>query len=345
MSLPLDLLLKAVSETDPCGPDLLMEVDAYEERATPREASFSVHGAESAVQPPKWDSLIKEGTELLSRSKNIRTAVVLTLCSLKQNGLPGLRDGLTLITRLLQSYWEPVYPRIERGDPDGPLARANAIANLAQPFGRLGDPYQIIRHLRSTVLFSSAKSGPVTLGWLLTSKGIPPAESAGPILSADQVVTLLSEQPDGVVPRVAEIAQECLVELEGIESIFLNYGGQVSPQLDPLSKELRLLNGLFASFAGEIVSKLTTPVKTIELPTVMIESINGEIRSREQVVSALKAICQFYKSHEPSSPVPFLLQWAQRLVGRSFIDVIHDLAPDTESKIRSIIGHSEPKSE
>jgi type VI secretion system protein ImpA len=45
------------------------------------------------------------------------------------------------------------------------------------------------------------------------------------------------------------------------------------------------------------------------------------------VLRILDALCDYYARNEPSSPVPMLLTRAKRLVDKSFIDIIRDLAP------------------
>jgi type VI secretion system protein ImpA len=68
--------------------------------------------------------------------------------------------------------------------------------------------------------------------------------------------------------------------------------------------------------------------------------VSGEIRSAEDVVSALEKICQYYERHEPSSPVPLLLRRAQRLVSKSFLEIIRDLSPEAKKQIENIGGVS-----
>jgi type VI secretion system protein ImpA len=45
------------------------------------------------------------------------------------------------------------------------------------------------------------------------------------------------------------------------------------------------------------------------------------------VAKAIERICDFYARTEPSSPVPILLKRAKRLVGKSFEELLQDLAP------------------
>jgi type VI secretion system protein ImpA len=56
-------------------------------------------------------------------------------------------------------------------------------------------------------------------------------------------------------------------------------------------------------------------------------AVSGVIRSREDVVRAIDAICTYYKATEPGSPVPLLLQRAREWIGLDFMAVLEDLVP------------------
>jgi len=63
-----------------------------------------------------------------------------------------------------------------------------------------------------------------------------------------------------------------------------------------------------------------------------------DIRTRQDAVRAIDAIAAFFRSHEPSSPVPIFLERAKRLVSKSFMEVLEDIAPDSLSQARMIGG-------
>ena len=44
---------------------------------------------------------------------------------------------------------------------------------------------------------------------------------------------------------------------------------------------------------------------------------------------ALERVCEWIERNEPSNPAPLLIRRAQRLMSKSFIDIIRDLAPET----------------
>jgi type VI secretion system protein ImpA len=57
-------------------------------------------------------------------------------------------------------------------------------------------------------------------------------------------------------------------------------------------------------------------------------SMSGEITTREQAVQTLDRVIEYFKRYEPSSPIPLLLARAKRLVSKSFMEIMRDLAPD-----------------
>ena len=62
------------------------------------------------------------------------------------------------------------------------------------------------------------------------------------------------------------------------------------------------------------------------------------IKSRQEAIRAIDAAMLFFRKHEPSSPVPMLLERARRLVAKGFLEVLEDIAPDGLSQARIIGG-------
>ncbi|MBL4608701.1 MAG: hypothetical protein JKY01_12850 [Pseudomonadales bacterium] len=67
-------------------------------------------------------------------------------------------------------------------------------------------------------------------------------------------------------------------------------------------------------------------------------ALAGAINSREDVVRSLNKICDYYQAHEPSSPVPLLINRAKSLVTADFLEIIENLNPDSLQKIKDLGG-------
>jgi type VI secretion system protein ImpA len=74
------------------------------------------------------------------------------------------------------------------------------------------------------------------------------------------------------------------------------------------------------------------------VPMASGAGLTGDVRSREDVLRALDAICAYYARNEPSSPVPLLLERCKRLVAMSFLDIVKDMMPDGLTAIQTIAG-------
>ena len=68
------------------------------------------------------------------------------------------------------------------------------------------------------------------------------------------------------------------------------------------------------------------------------------IESREDVIRTLDQICAYYKRHEPSSPLPILINRAKRLVAKDFIDIIKNLMPDAVGQAEMLKGPMDEES-
>ena len=64
----------------------------------------------------------------------------------------------------------------------------------------------------------------------------------------------------------------------------------------------------------------------------------GAVHSRDEALRALEAVADFFRRHEPSSPVPLFIERASRLVSKSFIEALADIVPDAVSQARSAAG-------
>jgi type VI secretion system protein ImpA len=64
----------------------------------------------------------------------------------------------------------------------------------------------------------------------------------------------------------------------------------------------------------------------------------GTIASRDDAVRALQRVCEWIERHEPSNPAPLLIRRAQRLMSKSFLEIMRDLNPDGVHVIVKLAG-------
>lgn len=83
-----------------------------------------------------------------------------------------------------------------------------------------------------------------------------------------------------------------------------------------------------------------SPEESLALPATMLSPVaaDGEIESRDDALSALERVCEYYNRNEPSSPVPLLLLRAQRLAGMSFLEIVKEIAPGGLEQVLQVSG-------
>ena len=69
--------------------------------------------------------------------------------------------------------------------------------------------------------------------------------------------------------------------------------------------------------------------------------VSGEIANRDDVLRSLERILTYYARHEPSSPLPVLLNRARSLVNADFATIVRNLIPDGMSQFENLRGPDE----
>ncbi|MEW4568336.1 type VI secretion system protein TssA [Tautonia sp. JC769] len=117
--LDLDSLLQPISEDRPAGEDLRWE-DEFAQIEAARESDEDASSRDIYERDRKladFDAVISLGTDLLrERTKDLRIAAFVADALARRHGLPGMQDGLLLIRRLHEHFWESMHPEPEDGD-------------------------------------------------------------------------------------------------------------------------------------------------------------------------------------------------------------------------------------
>src|SRR5690606_21749778 len=112
------------------GPDPAGENIRYDEAFTRLEDEI---GKMQSAGPAAvdWAGVIDMASELLaSRSKDLLIASWLTFALHRQEGLPGLADGLGVMRGIMETYWNDCFPPVKRM-----RARLGAVEWIAERIG------------------------------------------------------------------------------------------------------------------------------------------------------------------------------------------------------------------
>lgn len=336
----IETLLNPVPGADPCGADLEYD-SAFTtlDKAAQGKPEQQIGSTIIPAEPPDWKSVGRQATELFGRTKDLRVAVHLAKALLRTDGLKGFAEGLTVVDRLIQSYWDGVYPRLDPDDDNDPTMRLNILAMLAAP--------EILSALRATPLISSR-----TLG-RYAYKDVEAAAAAGSASAGD-----------GTAPSTAAIdaaALDCdLQELQNDATAAAACAAALASLDAGLSE--RVGSGSIGGWAAltTLVQKIAAYLKTTlarrspaaasavggadgvaagnSATPQTISGLPGEIGSREDVLRTLDKIVAYYAQHEPSSPIPLFIERCKRLVTMSFLDIVKELVPDAVQQVTVLTG-------
>jgi type VI secretion system protein ImpA len=140
-----------------------------------------------------------------------------------------------------------------------------------------------------------------------------------------------------------EAATECRTLVEAMDaSIGKLIAAGRGPNFEEIMATLKEIQQCLAPHAGVAAAELgsvpaASPAEAGPASPAP-GGFKGAVGSREEVLAALTAVCQYYRRFEPSSPVPFLLTRAQRLVPMDFVQILNDMTPEALEKLKVIIG-------
>lgn len=363
MALDVEKLLADVSPDSPCGPDLSSEAAYFEltsaARGTPPREEMkgqTIDGAE-----PNWREVRSLAIELLGRSKDLNVVMVLLAAETAQSGLMGLRDGLRLLQGLLERHWEGLHPALDPDDDLDPLQRINLIDGLAAVPGIEWNPTNIQRRLREVPVTASRQLGRFTYRQVLMASGdLPKPKAEGADAGPDQnlIDAAFADSDPEALREMAAAAVEAVEASAAIDRwLTAKVGASNAKDMGAWHAAIRDVSSRLNAQLTKRGLSVTNPAASAERPGDGEGSnpggpgapagpgpqrLAGEIHTREDVLNALGKVLDYYRQHEPSSPVPIVIKRALRLVPMSFAEVIMELAPAGVDQVRQIGGREDP---
>lgn len=359
-----EALLAPISDESPSGPNLEYDLDftSLEQAAAPK-AEKAMGDSVIAGEEPDWENVASRAEVLLGRTKDLRVALHMATAWLRLGGLEGGAAGLGLIRGVVENFWPDFHPQLDADDDDDPTFRVNSIAPLASLNGWL-------KYLRLTPFIASQRLGKFTLRDLRIANGTlkVPARQAGgddddsPKQASAPTLALIEgcckDASLDLLAASAAAASLALEHAKAIDRAFTDKLGSAGPDLKNLVVECFELKKFLDPQLAARRPVATAPAASPEADGNFGDDDDGEsfggssgarsgpvilaskgpIGGPEDVKRRLDEICDYYAVAEPSSPVPLLLRRAQRLVGRSFIELLQDLAPGGIAQVQVVSG-------
>lgn len=347
-------LLDPVTPDSPCG-DSLEYDPAYMDlfsRLAPKEKKVvnSASGTgrlESEFEPVRWAEVERDCRQLLYRTRDLSLVMVLMRCRTQQGQTQGLVEVLTLLLALLQRYPHDLYPRVDSEGEFEPLARAAVLSALTEQDGLLCD----IRQLPVTSLPGMR----LEVRDVERSLASPRSDDAPLPEVVQRQLENLRDQHD---PHYTMLLHAAAL-LHAIDALLVEQLGMDAPSLLPL---LELLDKLtprsaalvsgekgFEHSSAEYASGASEDGIAREATEEQAEGMvfrphtslaaNGprlllarDIPDRNYARDQIRELRLWFEEHEPSSPIPLLLQQTESIVGKRFTELVNLLPQELMDK-------------
>ena len=341
-TIDVERLLAEVSSDQPSGENLEYDPLYGElERSAQGKEEQQFGDTIIPAEDPDWKAVRKNALELFPRTKDLRVGMYLVQAVVGQDGMLGLRDGLQVIHGLITRFWDTVHPELDPDDDNDPTMRVNVLVTLCAP--------SMLRKVREAPLVSHRVLGRFSLrdvqvvnGQMALPEGRP-APDAASLDAAFMEIDLeeLQATADAVVESIAAVQQ--------IEDVVTDQvGASQAPDLSGLRdvlKEVKHELDQRLSRRGVTVGEADEPGDPAAAGGVAgaaaagaPQRMKGEITCREDVVRMLDKACQYFARNEPTSPVPLILERAKRLIGKNFLEILRDMAPDGLQQAQNVAG-------
>jgi type VI secretion system protein ImpA len=322
MTREIESLLDPISAEAPCG------VDLEDSQLLAGFDGFRLFGSDTplAADTP-WREIRDKAQEALAQSRDLRLLAHLGAALVRIEGLGAFCSALIVADRWLTDRWELVFPRVA----EDALLRKNALNCFA-------DRMAVVDGLRRAPIVSHRQLGSYSLRDVeLASGQLKPTEADSRSPTREQIEAALTGTPVEELTALAASLAGAGAALRNVVTTMQGKAGfESAPDFDALLKPLTRIAKVLADHlpsrgvAGEAAAESGEGEGT----AVAV----GAIKSRQDAVRAIDAAAMFFRKNEPSSPVPMLLDRAKRLVAKSFLEVLEDIAPDTLTEVKKIGG-------
>lgn len=320
-------LLEAISAENPCGADLedtqlLASFDAYRlfGRAAP------------VTDDTDWRAIRDHSLEALKTSKDFRLLAHLAGAIVRTDGMVPFLQLLPVAARWLESWPAEVFPRVD----DDAILRRNALNGFA-------DRMAVVDGVRRAPILMHRQLGALSIRDIEIGTGqLAPAEGETAPVDAARLNAVLSASSVEELSALAAQIDEGVRSLKSVEEMMRSQGGvEAAPELGnlltPLGRAFKLVSDHLATRApaqGAAAPGAEGPAASGNGTAV---AVNG-IGSREDATRALDAVASYFRTNEPSSPIPLLIERTKRLVAKDFLAVLEELAPDALPQAKAASG-------
>lgn len=359
MAIDLNELLAPIPGGDPAGSDASFsdQFDRIREARRADDPSLGQGDWQTELKVADWREAQSLSEDILLRtSKDLQAAVWLAEAVISRFGLDGAKDGFDLLSGMLETYWEGLYPRADDGDVE---ERASKLAWFAT-YGA--------RALQTIMLNDDPQAALTLAGWVDSREVDNIARQSSDLYEeALGEGRINGEAFDSKMQAVAEaLVRERCDQVQAARDAFAKFSaisdaklGREAPSLSGIDDALKKIQTIYSRVAAAKGLAGVAGAAAEEAAAdgasgggaamaagggggagVAINLSSNSLASKEAALRALGEIAGFFRRTEPHSPVAYLLDravtWANMPLEQWLAEVVRD--ESTLSSIRDRVG-------
>jgi type VI secretion system protein ImpA len=361
----LDELIAPISQDHPAGRDIREDRSPTSDYYTVKDARNSARAAErSAMFDDRevdllspWKDVARTAEKILTKkSKDLEVAAWYTEALIRLHGFAGLRDGFVLIGRLIDEYWEALYPEPDEdgletkvaplsglnGDGgDGTLMMPIRNAEITLPgcdaiysYFHYQQARDADRTADSDAKLSRAEALGYSIGDLNQCIGSASAEWAGNLVETIEASIEHYRKFNGELRNLCKDAAPPYTNISSLlDEVLRTVRFIYKDKLETLAAAIALPgisavsadSGGSAGMASVAASQLAAIVAGTARPT-------EPLSSREDALRLLEQAAKYFRTYEPHTPLApgleRLIDWGRMTVS----ELMAELLPEDQSR-------------
>ncbi|MFT5287484.1 MAG: type VI secretion system protein ImpA [Planctomycetota bacterium] len=355
--LDIDSLVVPISDSAPAGEDLrLLLSDTTFQTISNARTEIPVEddpGGEG--RSADWSLAIRESIEVLtSKTKDLEIAAWLTESLCQTEGFAGLNQGLELVRRLAQDFWQHIHPGVD--EDDGEIT----LPIRARPLTWMGTSKDFIRSASSCAIVRSPDGR--VLSWydykntelVDQKKALSDQTSynemieAGYISGDDWTSRVNSMDPSALGQVLADV-KDCESSLGELRSACDTLFEEDEPNFVALAELLLEVREYLesrapaAAPAGEVAQGAVVAGGVAAAPVGAATGPGasaGPIAGRDDALRRLTEVAEYFRRTEPHSPISHLVARTVRWGHMPLPDLLQEIVKDDDvlSRIWDTLG-------
>ncbi|MDH0747857.1 type VI secretion system protein TssA [Pseudomonas sp. GD03842] len=307
-----------------------------------------------------WDMTITLAAQgLAKQSKDLMLVAWLSEALAHKYHFVGITFGLTLAERILQRFWDDLFPALDEGLEERAARLAWLKTTLADVVGGLpitqGDQFGLLRYDESRHIENLALQNQQAMRTALdegkinaeifqrsvvlteTEHFLRKAAEINDSLHACRQLQATADRLFGhEAPSFAGLSEILSRAAQLAEKLLKDRGVELNPAApaEPSQPEALSADPVPAGPA------MTTPIKDTATAPLRTTPL-----TRDEAFTLLAGVAQFFKQTEPQSPVPYLIERAIKWGNMPLEGWLNDVIKDSSvvDGIRDVLGTKEPK--